>query len=77
LLLTKWEERKAYQYLKRLVRWYPKTFIFETLWDISFNMGEIDEAKDWFIKSISATQDESLRQEIMHKIRSTILSNSN
>jgi hypothetical protein len=73
LLLTIWDDVKAYQYLKRLVKRYPKSFIFETLWDIAYNMWNIDEAKKRFIQWLSATDDNDLRQEMLHKVRSTIL----
>ncbi len=72
VLLAGGEEKKAYQYMQRLVKWYPKAFLYETLGDIAYAQDDLAAAKQRFIKSISATEDEDIRQQVADKVKKTL-----
>lgn len=73
LLLANGEDDKAYQYLSRLTRRYPKAFIYETLGDISARDKRYDDARSWFMQALSIWVDEFDKEQIVHKVRSVIL----
>ena len=71
-LLVEGKTDKAYNYLERLVKWYPTAFMFEVLWDISYQQKDYEQAKKRFIQAVGSPQIDSTENELMKKIRQTM-----
>ena len=55
LYLALWDTQTAYQYLQRVVQRYPKTQLYEYLWDLAIQLWDDDQATKRYIQWLLST----------------------
>ena len=70
-LLADEQDEKAYQYLQRLIKWYPKWFIYEALGDIAYRLEKYTDAKKRFMQAVSVWNNDE-RKSLVEKVKKMV-----
>lgn len=73
--IAKWNEDSALKYLLYLVQYYPRSYMFDRIWDLYSKQWKIDLAKSYYVKSIYHTYDSDQKSKIKNKLFDLILKN--
>lgn len=71
--LANWEIDKTLRYLTSLVNYYPRNYIYETLWDIYSKKWDMTNAKKYYVDAMLYSDDQKDKKYIKDKILKTVL----
>lgn len=71
--LAKWEQQKTLKYLQHIIKYYPRDYIYQKLWDIYYSNGDLDKSKRNYMLAIVSSSNQENRNKAKSQLLELIL----